>query len=103
MYYENLKENIAVDETIVFMDAMHPEYQSQAVCGWIPKGVTKTLPATSKQFRLHINGVIDIFSKQVFIQEYDTINALNVIDFFKQLEKSSPFKTIYIICDNGRA
>jgi hypothetical protein len=39
----------------MFMDAVHPEYQSQAVYGWIPKGETKTLGTTNKQFRFNLN------------------------------------------------
>ena len=102
-YYEDLKENVSCDETIMFMDAVHPEYQSQAVRGWIPRGTTKTISTTNKQFRLHLNGTIDIFSKETFIQEYGTINGENVIEFFKQLEQVSTHKIIHIICDNGRS
>ncbi|WP_281069555.1 hypothetical protein [Candidatus Rhabdochlamydia oedothoracis] len=38
-----LKETLNPDEEIYFIDAVHPEHQSQAVCGWIKKGVQKTL------------------------------------------------------------
>ena len=31
--YENLKKTLRPDEEIYFMDAVHPEHQSQAVCG----------------------------------------------------------------------
>lgn len=102
-YYGNLKETLDINETIMFMDAVHPEYQSQAVCGWISKNVTKTIPTTNKQFRLHFNGVIDIFSRETLIQEFNTINGENVIKFFKQLEQKTQYKTIHIICDNGRS
>ena len=102
-HYTQLKNNLQPNETIMFMDAVHPEYQSQAVYGWIPKGIIKTLPTTNKQFRLHINGAIEPFSHKAFIQEYDTINAESIISFFKQLELQTPYKTIHIICDNGRA
>lgn len=102
-YYKKLKAKLPADETIMAMDAMHPEYQSQAVYGWIPKGEVKTIASTNKQFRLHFNGVIDLFSMKPLVQEYSTINATNVIEFFKNLEQCSPYKTIHIICDNGRS
>jgi transposase len=103
-YYNQLKEDTNPEDTMVmFMDAVHPEYQSQAVYGWIPKGETKTLPTTNTQFRLHLNGAIDLNTMNIFTREYDTINAQSIISFFKDLEIKNPYKTIHIICDNGRS
>ena len=85
------------------MDAVHPEYQSQAVYGWIAKGETKTLPTTNTQFRLHLNGAINLNTMRIFTKEYDTIDAQSIISFFKDLEADNPHKTIHIICDNGRS
>jgi transposase len=39
----------------------------------------------------------------VFIREYETINAEAIICFLKDLEAKHLNKTIHIICDNGRA
>lgn len=103
-YYAKLKQN--TDETnsiIMFMDAVHPEYQSQAVYGWIPKGETKILPTTNTQFRLHLNGAINLNTMDIFTRDYDSINAVSIISFFKDLESENPYKTIHIICDNGRS
>jgi transposase len=103
-YYNKLKQNTDdVNSVIMFMDAVHPEYQSQAVYGWIPKGETKTLPTTNTQFRLHLNGAINLNTMNVFTREYDTIDAVSVISFLKDLEDENPYKTIHIICDNGRS
>lgn len=102
-YYNNLKDNLQPDEAIMFMDAVHPEHQSQAMYGWMPKGETKTLPTTNKQYRLHINGAIELSSRNTFIEEYETINAQSIISFLKQLEQQTGYRTIHIICDNGRA
>lgn len=103
-YYNELKQNTDDENSIImFMDAVHPEYQSQAVYGWIPKGETKTLPTTNTQFRLHLNGAIDLNTMSIFTREYDTIDAQSIISFFKDLESENPFKTIHIICDNGRS
>ena len=103
-YYNELKQNSDnVNSVIMFMDAVHPEYQSQAVYGWIPKGETKTLPTTNTQFRLHLNGAINLNTMNIFTREYDTIDAVSIISFFKDLEAENPYKTIHIICDNGRS
>lgn len=35
--YNKIKASLAVTEGLCFLDAVHPEYQSQSVCGWIKK------------------------------------------------------------------
>ncbi|MGX9853821.1 helix-turn-helix domain-containing protein, partial [Enterobacter hormaechei subsp. steigerwaltii] len=42
--YEALKKSLKEDDELCFMDAVHPEFQSKAVCGWIKSGEIKTLP-----------------------------------------------------------
>lgn len=101
--YEELKARLKADEEIYFLDAVHPDFQSQAACGWILKIETKTLPTTNKQFRLHFVGAINLEQMKVIAHEYETINAENMIDYFKSLESSSSASKIHVICDNGRA
>lgn len=101
--YEELKANLPEDHEIYFLDAVHPEFQSQSVYGWIKKGEVKTLPTTNKQYRLHFIGAIALDSMKVISQEYKTVNADSMIDFLKHLEASSSAKKIHVICDNGRA
>jgi transposase len=99
--YGALKANLAKDEEIYFMDAVHPQFQSQAVCGWIKKGEIKTLPTTSDQYRMHFVGAVALKKMEIFAQEYETVNAESVIEFLKNLEVKSKAATIHIICDNG--
>lgn len=101
--YEELKANLAKDEEICFMDAVHPAFQSQAACGWIKKGESKTLATTNKQNRLHFIGAISLENMEIITQEYETIDAQSVIDFLKNLRASSKASKIHVICDNGRA
>jgi transposase len=101
--YEALKKSLNPDEEIYFGDAVHPEHQSQAVCGWIKKGIQKTLQSTGKQLRLHIAGALCLTGMKVFTREYKTIDADAMIDFFQGLESSSKASTIYIILDNARS
>jgi transposase len=101
--YEELKANLKTDEEIYFLDAVHPDFQSQAVCGWILKFETKTLATTNKQFRLHFVGALNLQKMTIITREYETINAENVIDYFKNLEAHSSARKIHVICDNGRA
>jgi transposase len=101
--YEELKATIPEDHQIYFLDAVHPEFQSQAVCGWIKKGEIKTLPTTNKQYRLHFIGAIALKDMEVVAKEYEAINGENTIEFLKVLEATSPASKIHVICDNGRS
>lgn len=101
--YEQIKASLGPDECIYFVDAVHPEHQSQAARGWIRKGVNKTLQSTGKQLRLHFAGALDLGSMSVFTQEYKTVDAEAMVDFFRGLEDSTTASKIYVILDNARA
>lgn len=101
--YEVLKKGLKKNDELYFMDAVHPEFQSKAVCGWIKSGEIKTLPTTSAQYRMHFIGALSLEGMKVFAQEYETVDADSMITFFKALEESSEATTIHIICDNGRS
>ena len=101
--YETLKLNLPQGEKIYFMDAVHPEFQSKGICGWIKKGEVKTLPTTSAQYRMHFVGAVDLEGMEVIAKEYETVDAESVIAFFKEMEAASEASKIHIICDNGRS
>ena len=101
--YKELKNGLRSNEEIYFVDASHPEYQSQNVRGWIKKGEKKTLQTTGKQSRLHIVGALDLKEMKIFTNEYKTIDTQAMIDFFKTMGKESSASVIHVILDNGRA
>ncbi len=101
--YMSLKAALGEGGKMYFLDAVHPEFRSQAISGRIKKGEIQTLPTTNKQFRMHFVEALPLAKPEVFAQEYDTINADNVINVLKDLEKSSGAESIQIICDNGRS
>jgi len=102
-FYERLKSTLLESEEIYFMDAVHPEFQSKSVCGWIKAGEIKTLPTTSAQYRMHFIGALALKEMKVFVQEYETVDADSMVAFFTSLEASSKATTIHVICDNGRS
>jgi transposase len=102
-FYERLKSTLLESEEIYFMDAVHPEFQSKSVCGWIKAGEIKTLPTTSAQYRMHFIGALSLHEMKVFTQEYETVDAESMVGFFTSLEASSNATTIHMICDNGRS
>jgi len=101
--YQKLKDSLGLSDELYFLDAVHPEYQSQAVCGWIKKGECKTLQTTGKQKRLHFLGALNLKEMQVIVREYETIDGDAMIQFFKDLESTKKEGEIHIILDNAAA
>ena len=100
--YEKLRQGLQDDETICFIDGVHPTHNVQPAYGWIKKGVRKEIPANTGRSRLNLSGVIDVVSHNVVIQEDQTLNAESTIRFFKKIEEAYPCKRkIHIFCDNA--
>ncbi|MEM7175625.1 MAG: IS630 family transposase [Chlamydiota bacterium] len=102
-FYKELKKNLKPEEEVYFVDAVHPQHQSEALCGWIKKGEDKTLQTTGKQLRLHFAGAICLKGMKTFVKEYKSVDAEAMINFFDELEKSSTASKIYVIMDNARS
>jgi transposase len=101
--YKRLRDSLGPFEELYFLDEVHPEYQSQAVCGWIKKGESKTLQTTGKQKRLHFVGALNLKEMKVTVREYETIDGNAMIHFFKDLESTGTKGAIHIILDNAAA
>jgi len=100
--YEKLKQNLLDDETICFMDGVHPTHNVQTAYGWIKKGERKELLGNTGRSRVNLSGVIDVLAHKVIIQEDKTLNADSIISFLKKIEEAYPQKTkIYLFCDNA--
>lgn len=101
--YEKLKQNLSADETICFMDGVHPTHNVQPAYGWIQKGVRKEIPANSGRSRINLSGVIDVIDHKVVIQEDKMLNAEATISFFRKIEKAyAGKKKVHVFCDNAR-
>jgi transposase len=101
--YERLRQNLPKDETICFIDGVHPTHNTQPAYGWIKKGVRKEIPSNTGRARLNITGSLDIISHKLVIQEDKTLNAEATLSFFQKIEKAYPAKSkIHIFCDNAR-
>jgi len=101
--YEKLKQGLPADETICFIDGVHPTHNVQLSYGWIKKGVRKEVPANSGRSRINLSGVLDVIDHKVLIQEDKMLNAEATISFFQKIETAySEKKRIHIFCDNAR-
>lgn len=56
----NLRAELPANETICFIDGVHPTHNVQPAYGWIKKGVRKEIPANSGRSRLNLSGAIDV-------------------------------------------
>jgi transposase len=100
--YEKLRQGLAEDETICFIDGVHPTHNVQPAYGWIKKGVRKEIPANTGRSRLNLSGVVDVVTHNVLVQEDQTLNAKSTIRFFQKIEEAYPEKCkIHIFCDNA--
>lgn len=101
--YEKLKAELPEDETICFIDGVHPTHNVQLGYGWIKKGAEKEIPANSGRRRLNLTGAIDIRSHNIVIQEDRALNTDATIHFFEKLEQSQLDKRrVRVFCDNAR-
>lgn len=101
--YEKLRAELPPNETICFMDGVHPTHNTQLTYGWIKKGCRKELCANSGRSRLNLSGAIDLVSKKLHFQEDKILNAASTISFLKKIEEAYPTKDkIHLFCDNAR-
>lgn len=100
--YEKLRNALPKDETVCFMDGVHPTHNVQPAYGWIKTGVRKEVPANTGRMRLNLSGIVDVISHNVLVREDKTLNAESTIQFFKNVEKAYPTKKkIHVFCDNA--
>ena len=101
--YEKIRDGLGSDETICFIDGIHPTHNVQSAYGWIKKGVRKEIPANSGRSRLNLSGTVDVILHKVVVQTDKTLNADATISFFRKIEAAYPDKNkIHIFCDNAR-
>ena len=100
--YETLRQGLASDETICFIDGVHPTHNVQPAYGWIKKGARKEIPANTGRLRLNLSGVVDVVTHNILIQEDQTLNAESTIRFFQKIEGAYPEKSkVHVFCDNA--
>lgn len=100
--YEKLRKELPENETICFIDGVHPTHNVQPAYGWIKRGIRKEIPANTGRERLNLSGAIDVVSHNILIQEDQTLNAASTILFFQKIEEAYPCKQkVHVFCDNA--
>ena len=100
--WETLKANLGEQDDVYFMDAMHPQHNTQAGYGWIRKGQDFNVRSNTGRQRLNINGVFSFKMVRPIIRTEETINAQAAIRLLEDIEAAQPEGEIHIIADNAR-
>jgi transposase len=101
--YFKLKLSLKEDETICFIDGVHPTHNTQLSHGWIRKGYRKEICSNTGRQRLNISGAIDLMVGKLHFQEDVMLNAEATISFLKKIEAAYPTKRkIHTFFDNAK-
>lgn len=101
--YEEFMQNKPSDTEVLFVDAVHPEHNGIAACGWIKRGQKRELKTNSGRDRLNLHGAMNAETYQVTIIESPTVNHESTIDLFQTIEQAYPLaKDIVLILDNAK-
>lgn len=100
--YKQLKNSLPANETICFIDGVHPTHNVQPAFGWIKRGIRKEIPANTGRSRINLSGCIDMLSHQILVKEDKTLNAESIIAFLRKIENAYPGKRkVHVFCDNA--
>ena len=101
--YEKLRTELKPDETIYFLDGVHPTHNVMPAYCWIKKGEEREVKSNTGRDRMNINGAYSPINSEVITVESDRINSQSTIELLKKIEGVNPHKTkIYIILDNAK-
>lgn len=101
--YKRLKKRLGSDETVLFMDSVHPTQATKLSYGWIRTGKTKSVNTTASRTRMNLMGAIELDNlSTIQILDYETINAQAVVDFLRQVkQKHQSARRIHLILDKA--
>ena len=98
--YERKKNSLLPSE--MFLDAVHPEYQSRTAHGWFQKGQKVAIKTTSGRKRLNLHAAFNLENGDLSIIKADTINAVSFRKLLKTIEEYNPkVSKTYLIVDNA--
>ncbi len=91
------------EESVYFMDAVHPQHNTRSDYAWIKRGEERTILTNTGRQRVNINGAMNaLHPQEVIVHEAETINAQSTIELLKKLlDKNRDKSQIYIFCDNA--
>ncbi len=90
------------DTPVLFMDAVHPSYNSMPAYGWIPKGERLEVSASTGRDRINLNGALNAETHETVIIECESVNAQAAVELLEKIEAHYPDAPhILVFCDNA--
>ena len=101
--YEALKASCSEDESILFIDAVHPTLSTKISHGWIRTGHDNVIETPGNRSRLNIIGALDLSDiGATIVSDYESINSENIVRFFRKLRENYPHShKLHIILDGA--
>jgi transposase len=101
--YEDCLNHLGDDESVTFVDAVHPTHKVRPVGCWGPKDTPVCVEQTSGRERINIHGAIDLETGRTRMIEVPTVNALSTIALLVAIESAYLGKRlIHVFLDNAR-
>lgn len=101
---DRIKAVLGQNDQIYFLDATHPQHNTQPEYGWILKGKEndKCIKTNSGRDRLNLNVALSLYDKTAIVLEEETINAEATINLLKAIAEKQKRGKVYIILDNAK-
>jgi transposase len=100
--YEQLLNGLDADESVVFVDAVHPIHQVRPAGCWGPKGTTLAVEQTTGRQSLNIHGAINLETGQTQMLEVPKATGMSLISLLRAIEVAHPAKRrIHVFLDNA--
>ena len=101
--YNDLLNNLAHDEAVMFVDAVHPTHEARPAGCWAPKNTKVAIAQTSGRDRLNIHGAIDLETGKTKMLEVLSVNAATTIALLTAIMIMFPLKRwIHVFLDNAK-
>ena len=102
-YYDALLTGLGDDETVVFVDAVHPTHQARVVGCWTPEGANIAVAPSSGRDRLNIHGAVNLETGATQMLEVPAANAESTIALLQAILAAYPMMLmIHVFLDNAR-
>ncbi len=87
----------------MFVDSVHPEWNTRSNYGWIRKGKEFEVKSVSGRKRIHLTGAVNVEApSDIHIKESDIVNSDVIRAFLDQIEDTYTEKSkIYLVVDQA--
>jgi len=99
--YAKVRANMTNEDSLFFMDGVHPHHNPLVQYGWFKKGSKQPLRTNTRYQRINITGAVDIDTLDVVYQDSKRLNEESTLDFLEKLRKKRPKGWIYLVLDNA--